>query len=285
MTANNGKILLLGATGIVGTAVEKIAGEKRLDYLALNHSDFDITDSQGLQRLIERHRPAAVINCVVFMGIDPCEKDPARALAVNAAPVLVMAKTCQRLDAVLVQPGSHAVFDGLKDDYYAEDDAVRITGVYAASKYFAEKFAARYCRKHYIVRFPTLFGARRNNSPGFADKVITWLREGREMRIADDKIDSPTYSLDAAHALLELLENQAPYGLYHIANQGKASYYHFALKMAELLGFDARISPAKDADFPAAGFKPLKTALKSNKIPPLRRWEDALQEYLQEIEI
>jgi dTDP-4-dehydrorhamnose reductase len=212
------------------------------------------------------------------VGINPCEVDPAAAFAVNTTAVSNLARLCADSGAILVQPSTHAVFDGEKDGFYTESDVPRPASIYSVSKLAAEHLAANISPKHYIVRFPTLFGTRRNSSPGFFDKILDGLLCGRELRIAADKIDSPTYTMDAAMRVVSLIRDRHAYGTYHIANKGKTSYYDFTVKLAELLGVKATIIPARDADFPSLAHKPLRTALDSVKLDSIRCWEEALAE-------
>jgi dTDP-4-dehydrorhamnose reductase len=73
-----------------------------------------------------------------------------------------------------------------------------------------------------------------------------------------------------------------PYEVYHLANTGMASYYDFVKKLVDLLGVDVKLIRAKDSDFSALGYKPLKTAMRSVKLEPMRPWEDALSEYVED---
>jgi dTDP-4-dehydrorhamnose reductase len=276
---NIDKILLFGATGVVGTGIEKACSET-IQCIALGHGDIDITVESDVQDAIEDIKPTIIINCVAKASIDPCEKDPQMALDIHCRAVVNLAKECQQRDICLIQPSSHAIFDGTKDEPYLESDIPKATSVYAASKLISERIVAAYCPRHYIIRFPTLFGPRRNNSPGFVDKVINWIKEGRELKIADDKMDSPTYSLDATAAVISLIRKSAPSGIYHIANQGWVSYFDFVLLIKDLLGADNKIHRAKDHDFHSTCFKPLRTGLKSSKIKSLRNYEIALKEYI-----
>ena len=274
------KLLILGATGAFGTALETACLKKRWDFTPLGHRDFEITDHASLERAVKKHRPGAVVNAVAMVGINPCEEAPEKAWAVNTTAALNLARICQANDLLLVQPSTHAVFDGTKMGPYSEEDIPYPTSIYSASKFSGECLAAVYCKKHYIIRFPTLFGPRRNQSPGFVDKVLGWLKEKEEIRIADDKIDSPSYTLDLAEALLEMIQNEVPYGTYHLSNSGQTSYYDFVRKIVSLLGASVRVVAAKDKDFEALAHKPLKTALKSSNLPPLRNWQEALAAYL-----
>ena len=274
------KILLFGSSGMVGTAIEEMCLKKNIGCIGLSHKDIEITDTGRVNSIIEKHKPDIVINSVAIVGINPCEERPDMAFAVNSTTVLNLARICQMHGIVLVQTSTHAVFDGTKDDYYTEDDLPNPTGIYSASKYLSERFAANLCKKHYVVRFPTLYGRRRNQALGFVDKVLQRMAKGEELRIADDKIDSPTYTLDLAEALISLLEQSHPFGIYHIANSGRVSFFNFVMRIKGLLKSDVNIMPAKDGEFKALAHKPLKTAMKSIKLEPMRNWEDALCEYI-----
>ena len=273
-------ILLLGSTGVVGTAVERVCNHRNIPCIALGHQDIEITNYDQLISAIDTHKPNAVINCVAIPSIDPCENDPEAAIELHCTAVLHLAKECGRRGIILVQPSSHAVFDGLKENPYMEEDLVKATSVYAATKLLSERIAAAYCPKHYIFRFPTLYGPRRNTGMGFVDKVIAWINEGRELRIADDKMDSPTYSMDAAAAFISVVFENAPYGIYHIANKGWVSYYDFVMKIREIMKAENVVHRAKDKEFASICYKPLRTALESGKMKLLRNCEVALRDYM-----
>ena len=88
--------------------------------------------------------------------------------------------------------------------------------------------------------------------------------------------------MDLATVLLDMIVKEKPYGVYHLANDGKVNYYDFVLKVREILEYDNAVHRAKDKDFKALGHKPLRTPIKSVKLDPIRHWQDALEEYLNE---
>lgn len=274
------KILLFGSSGMVGTAVEVVCDEAGVYCVGLNHADIEITDTVAVESAIDSYRPDVVVNSVAIVGIPPCEDDPDLAFRVNTTAVAHMADVCGRHNIHLVQFSSHAVFDGRKEEPYTEDDPATVMNIYAGSKYLAECFAMNLCHRHYVIRLPTLFGPRRNQKLGFVDKMITRIRAGQKLRVADDRIDTPTYTLDVARRIVTMLQEGVPSGLYHLANAGPVSYYDFIRTLVEYLGAEVDLVRAKDADFPSSGYKPLRTALMSQKIAPMRPWEDALREYV-----
>ena len=119
--------------------------------------------------------------------------------------LLNLAKICKINNIILVQTSTHAVFDGTKNSSYNEKDIPKPNNIYSGSKYLSEVFVKSICKKNYIIRFPTLFGDRKNNLLGFVDKVIISLKNNKDLKIADDKIDSPTYAKDAAINLIQIL--------------------------------------------------------------------------------
>lgn len=276
------KILLLGSTGAFGTALERVCEEKNIEYVGLSHKDFEITKKDDLFNAITKNNPDVVVNSVAIIGLNPCEQNPQRAFDINAIEVSNLAKICKERDIVLVQPSTHAVFDGTKEDCYTEEDIPNPSGVYAISKLAGEFFASNTNEKSYITRFPTMFGPRKNKSLGFVDKMVEFMNAGKEIRVVDDKIDSPTYTVDAARQLISILENKMPFGVYHVANAGKVSYYDFISELAEKIGYNKEIIRAKNTDFPSDVRNPLKTAMKSIKLNPMRGWREALDDYIKE---
>lgn len=274
------KILLFGGSGVMGTALDRVCTDAGITCIQPSHAEVDVTDPDALGGAVRRFSPDVVVNAVAMIGYDLCEKDPVGAFRVNSLPASTIAKLCDERDIVFVQLSSHAVFDGSKDVPYTELDHPNPLNSYAATKYLAELYCRNLCRRHYVVRLPTLFGPRRNSRPGFVDKVLARGGQGAELRIAADKIDSPTYSVDAACGLLGILRDNLPYGVYHLANQGSVSYYDFVATMMRRVNPEVIITPVNDSEFPFQGKKPLRTAISSGLLPAMRGWQDALQEYL-----
>ncbi len=275
------RVLILGATGMLGTAFCKHLAERNIPFIPVDHQMLQIESEASVAHVMASHPADVAINCTGIVSINPCEEDPARCTAINALGTLHVARQAASRNMTMVQFSSHAVFDGDKHGCYTEDDPPRPGSVYAVSKYASEVFAAM-CPRHYVVRVPVMFGPRRNSSLGFVDKMIALMEQGRELHIADDKIDSPTYSMDVASTVLSLLTQDAPHGLYHVANDGFVSYYEFIMAARDLLGLDIPMHRAKDADFPSLAYKPLRTAMRSVKLPTMRSWKEALAECLQE---
>lgn len=274
------KIVLFGSLGCFGTEFSNACVLRDHELVEPTRQEIDLTDAASVQKFLEVSRPDVVVNAAALVNMTLCEEEPQTAFAIHASAVLGLANTCADQDAVLVQTSTHAVFDGTKVGAYSEQDLPNPRNVYAVSKYAGEQFAQNISPKHYVARFPTMFGQRRNEAFGFVDKVIQWLDGGDDLRIADDKIDSPTYARDAADRILDMIEQGAPFGLYHLFNEGRVSYYEFVVSLRDLLGKQNVIHRCKDADFSGKGLKSLNTALTTINGKPMRPWRDALSAYL-----
>lgn len=276
------KILILGSSGMLGTQLESICLQKNLDYVALKHQDFDATNFIELKNYVDNYSPSVIINCIAFVGINPCEEDPIKSYKVNTLIPYELIKISNEKNITLIHFSSHAVFDGYSDSYYTENDIPKPLNIYGSTKLEADLLIQQRCKKYYLFRLPTMFGTRRNGSLGFVDKMIIWMNEKDFIKVADDKIDTPTYAKDVANKVIEFLLTSKKFGLYHIANSGMTSYYDFVHKIKEIKQLNCTLVRAKDADFDSLAPKPLKTSLISTKINPLRSWQDALLEYLNE---
>ena len=273
-------VLILGVTGLLGTALEENCKSKNLNYLGLSHRDFEITDKEELMRILDSEHPNVIINTVAMVGIDSCENSPVQAYKVNTLAPYWLAKYADRRNITLVQISSVEVFDGLKKQPYVESDLPNSKNIYGLTKQMAESLVENYCRRYFIVRLPGMFGKRRNKKFGYADKVYEWINSKEPLRVADDKIDSPSYSLDVAENILDLIINKRPYDIYHIANEGETSLYDFVIEMANIYNKNINISRAKVSDFPTKAHKSSYAVLTSEKLPALRNWKEALREFI-----
>lgn len=275
-----GEILILGSTGMFGTAMEKVCKQKGIKYTSLSHQDLDISDKNKLEEKIAEYDPEVIINSVAMMGILPCEQNPQKAFEINALSVLQLAKICRSKHITLVHISSNAIFDGKKEELYYEEDFPNPQNIYGLSKYAGEVCVKNNLDSYYIIRFPKLFGPRRNNTLGFTDKMMDQMRKGLELKIAEDRIETFTYTFHAAQKTLFLLKNK-PFGLYHVANKGSTSCYDFVSKLAKKLGYNGKITRAKNSDFPSLAPNPLRIELGSSQIELMSSWKEALEEYIE----
>jgi dTDP-4-dehydrorhamnose reductase len=279
------RVLVTGAAGQLGSAVVE-AFNGSWEAIGLTHRELDITDAAAVGRVSADHAPACIINCAAYTDVDGAEREPARAIEINALAVLALARAARDCDAVFVHFSTDFVFDGLASSPYTETDRPNPRSAYAASKLMGEWFVEEAGRA-YVLRVESLFGgptvlrtARRSS----LDRIVDHLWEGKPARVFYDRIVSPSYAVDVASAVRTLVEASAPPGLYHCVNTGAATWLDVAMYVKNRLGAEAPLERVSVDDVKLAAERPKFSALSNAKIAaagaPMPAWEDALDRYL-----
>ena len=280
----NRKIVLFGATGKMGLALTQVLEH---DYaLALYNSlNSNVLDLNRIEEILNKEKPAIIINSVAYMGIDQCEVEPEKAFSINAIFPFHLAKLANDHNALLIQFSTDAVFNDSKDDFYDEDDCPAPVNVYGMSKYAGEGFVRAITERYYVFRLPVLFGQSIKNNQ-FVEKMLLQIKEGASsLNISTDVVSSPSYSLDIAKEVRNIIEIPLPYGTYHLANDGKASLYELMGAIIEYTGGSVDVKKASHHDFPAKGKKNTSTPIRSVKRKALRPWRKAVKAYCNHLNL
>jgi dTDP-4-dehydrorhamnose reductase len=276
----SGKILILGAKGMLGRQLVEVFGDEAVGW---DRQECDVVKIEDLRLKIENLKPKAIINCVAYNDVDGAEKSQELALRINAEAVGNLAKICRLLDIPLVHFSTNYVFDGVKGEY-REDDQPRPLSVYAESKFQGELELKNNTDKFYLIRTAVLFGPE-GHSPSskksFVQLMLDLSKTSKAIRAVNDEINSLTYAVDLAGAVKLLLEEQKPFGVYHIVNSGEASWFEFAREIFAITRQSIRLIPVTAKAFVQQAERPQKAVLINTKLPPLRPWEDALRDFLE----
>jgi dTDP-4-dehydrorhamnose reductase len=278
------RIAVVGAGGQLGTAlVYEFAS--RYEIVSFTRAQLDIGDDDAVAAAMARVEPDVILNAAALTAVDAAEDRPIEALNSNAFGVRALARAASAHDATLVHYSTDFVFDGKASVPYLETDRPNPQSVYAASKLLGEWFALDAPRS-YVLRVEGIFGTTPGGGPakGSAAGILNALRADGTAKVFVDRTITPSYVADVARATRQLLELQAPAGLYHCVNSGATTWLEFAEQMARLLGIDARLMPVHLADMNLRAARPVYCALSNAKLralgiemPP---WQDALARYL-----
>jgi dTDP-4-dehydrorhamnose reductase len=276
------KVLVCGAGGQLGQAMARRLSSAH-DVIARTSAELDVTSTAEVTQAVRAVQPHAVINCAAYTNVDGAEVEPERALAVNAIGPRNLARAAREANATLVHFSTDFVFDGKAAAPYAETDAPRPAGVYAASKLLGEWFAAETGRT-YVLRVESLFGGPRAKSS--VDLLLNAIVTGAEARAFSDRTVSPSYVDDVVEASLALLERNRPAGLYHCVNTGMTTWLDLTRELAELTGrHQARIIPIRMSDLALKAPRPQFAALSNAKLTSegisMPTWQDALRRYVR----
>ena len=278
------KILILGHTGKVGTAVRAALGPK-YHVLGANSAILDANDLAMVAAMVAGTKPDVVVNCIAHLGEDACEREPDRAFRLNTLLPRMLADASEQHKFRLVHFSSDSVFSGRKRDFLGESDQPDPVNIYGLTKYMADVAIQSGCERHFVFRISVQFGES-EGKPQFLEKMMAKVRGGEpRLRVADDIVISPTYSADVASVVRAAIEGDIAYGLYHVVDTGSASLYELVCAAFEMLGWRAEIEAASHVDFPTKARKHPITPLRQEKLAPLRDWRDALAEYCGRVEV
>ncbi|NOU75757.1 dTDP-4-dehydrorhamnose reductase, partial [Paenibacillus sp. LMG 31458] len=275
------KILITGAGGQLGYDLIRVFGPVH-EVSAWRRDQFDVSDEKKVRDILLQEQPDVVIHAAAYTNVDKAEIETELAYQVNAMGALHIAKACGQIGAKLVYVSTDYVFDGTKGTPYEERDLTNPNNIYGHSKLLGEKFVRMTCSKHFVVRTSWLYGIKGAN---FVTKVLEKARSGGPLSIVDDQFGSPTYCLDLAIFIRELIETDK-YGIYHASNQGSCSRYEFAgeiLKYA--LMHHVALIPVHSEQFPLPAVRPMNSAfhhkaILDNGFTPIRDWKSALHYFL-----
>ena len=273
------KILITGAYGMLGSDLREVL--KNHELIVTGSKDLDITNEENVIDFIDENSPEVVINAAAYTAVDDCETNYDEACAVNAIGPKNLAIACKKQDVPLVHISTDYVFDGSKRTPLLENDALGPQSAYGKTKLEGEKFIQEYTDKYFILRTAWLYGIHGNN---FVQTMLSLAENHDEITVVDDQIGSPTYSLDLAVSIANLL-NSDKYGIYHLTNEGECSWYEFSKRIFELSDVDVKVLPVTTEEFPRPAPRPHYSVLSNQKwikagFPPMRKYEEALSDYL-----
>ncbi|MBU0573172.1 MAG: dTDP-4-dehydrorhamnose reductase [Candidatus Margulisbacteria bacterium] len=275
------KTAVIGADGQLGSDLCKVLPARGL--VALTIKDLDITAP------IEAIDADIIINTAAFHRVDDCEEQDLEAYNVNAHGVKNLALYCQQHNKTLVHISTDYVFDGKNKKPYTEDDAANPQTAYGVSKLAGEFFVKYLLKNHFIIRTSGLYGTAGCLGKGgtnFVEGMIKRAAGGQQIRVVDDEVLTPTYTLDLARNLARLIETER-FGTYHMTNHGQCSWWQMTAEIFKLLKMDVKVEKASGDDFPTKAKRPKYSVLdnrhlKKIGLDSMMEWRDALKAYLVE---
>lgn len=270
------RALILGAGGQLGSDLTDLLP----DAAAFTREQLSITDDAALRAAIEQHRPEVVYNCAAYNAVDRAETEPDAAFAVNAEGPFVVAAACRELDVRLVHFSTNFVFDGRLDRAYVESDAVSPLSAYARSKAEGERRVLEELAAAVVIRSAALFGDGGANPRSFPGRILSQAREGKPLRVVRDQTVNPTYTKDLARASIELVASGMT-GIVHVVAAGCCGWDEFARATLSELDVDWPVESITTTAGPGTAERPRNGCLASERVGPLRPWQEGLRDWAQ----
>ena len=250
----------------------------------------DITDEEAVKAVLTEVKPDVVVHCAAWTAVDMAEDDEnvAKVRAINAGGTQNIADVCKNLGCKMIYISTDYVFDGQGEAPWEPDcKDYKPLNVYGQTKLEGELAVANTLEKYFIVRIAWVFGL---NGKNFIKTMLNVGAKYDTLRVVNDQIGTPTYTLDLSRLLVDMAETEK-YGYYHATNEGGyISWYDFACEIFRQAGYATKVVPVTTAEYGLSkAARPFNSRLDKAKLAeagfePLPTWQDALARYLKEIE-
>jgi dTDP-4-dehydrorhamnose reductase len=274
------RILITGAQGQLGHALQQaLSGE---DLILKDLPEFDLTRSDSESQIVAA-RPAVILHVGAYTNVDGAEREPDRALAVNAQGTAFVARAAATINARLIYLSTDYVFDGTQTTPYHEEDVPHPVNVYGQSKRAGEIAALTGCPNTLVIRTAWLYGHAGNN---FVKTIMRLAGEKPFLDVVADQRGCPTNADDLALALKDLFASDLR-GICHVTNTGDCTWHEFAEAIVNRMGLSIPVRPITTAQAGRLAKRPAYSVLAPGRLGAVRtllpHWQDALARFMKEV--
>ena len=253
------------------------------------YAQLDITDAAAVSRVLNDVKPDAVIHCAAWTAVDAAEdaENQMKVRAINVEGTRHIAQACRALGCKMMYISTDYVFNGQGDEPWQPDcEDYAPLNVYGESKLGGELAVKELVEKFFIVRIAWVFGL---NGKNFIKTMLKLGQTHDTLRVVNDQIGTPTYTLDLARLLVDMIVTEK-YGVYHATNEGGyISWADFAKEIFRKAGMSVNVIPVTTAEYGLSkAARPFNSRLDKGKLAengfaPLPDWKDAVGRYLSQI--
>lgn len=291
-------VLVTGANGQLGSEMRLMAADSRDRYIFTDVVDLpgmetvklDITDLEAIRAVVRDNDVKAIVNCAAYTNVDKAEDDTELCTLLNAKAPENLAVAMKEVDGLLVHVSTDYVFGG--DPYNTpcrEDQKGTPTGVYGLTKLQGEQAISLSGCHHVIIRTAWLYSEFGKN---FVKTMLSLTESKPQLNVVFDQTGTPTYALDLAEAIYDIVENrkwEGNDGIYHYSNEGVCSWFDFTKMIAEYAGnTECDIRPCHSDEFPSKVKRPSYSVLDKTKIKNtfginIPYWTDSLKKCIKNL--
>lgn len=289
-------VLVTGANGQLGNEMRLVARDAGNHYIFTDVTDvegvetlhLDITDAEAIRRVVREHDVRIIVNCAAYTDVGGAETHEPLAELLNATAPRLLAEAMAEVGGLLVHVSTDYVFGG--DPYNTpcrEDQKGTPTGVYGLTKLHGEQAIIGSGCHYLIFRTAWLYSEYGKN---FVKTMLQLTATKPELKVVIDQCGTPTYALDLAEAIVDIIEHgkyEGRDGIYHYSNEGVTSWYDFTQMIARMAGqTECRILPCRSEEFPSPVVRPAYSVLDKTKCKEtfgltVPYWMDSLRKCLE----
>lgn len=283
------KVLIFGGTGMLGQEIVSLyASDSAYEVIVPSHTEVDFLDKEKLTQYILDINPEYSINTVAYNAVDACEEDDVeyeKAFFLNKEIPQLLASISKENGLTLVHFSTDYVFgkNSKEEGGFSEDTLPEPDCRYGQSKYEGEEAIKEIGGNFYIIRLSRLFGcpAAGSGKKSFFETMLELSKIKNNLQAVDDEISCFTYAPHLALATKQLIESNSSYGIYHLINEGEASWFSGLQELFSISNITIPVTSVQGSTFKRKAKRPQYSTLANTKRAKLPSYKDALKDFVQ----
>lgn len=259
------KILITGSEGQLGLSLKKISTDyPDFIFYCTDVNEMDITDETSVRNIFNEIQPQYCINSAAYTAVDKAESDRELCYKINVIGPELLAKYCSINKTKLIHISTDYVYNPSDNVIITENSPTTPSNFYGKTKLEGELIVTKLMTDFIIIRTSWLYSEFGNN---FVKTILKLARQKAELNVVNDQTGSPTYAGDLAHAIMQIIENNAyRSGIYNFTNEGFISWFEFAEEIVDLKKLKCKINPVPTSEYPTPASRPKNSKLSKDKI-------------------
>lgn len=261
---------------MLGQDLVKIFERQGFNILPTDIDTLNITDELAVKSFLSKNKTDFIIHAAAYTNVDGAESDKDTAFLVNQKGTENLSRYSSKMKIPILYISTDYVFDGTKNTPYEPSDITNPLNIYGLSKLKGELAVQKDNPMHYIVRTSWLYG---HNGKNFVETMINLSQQRPELKVINDQIGCPTWTVALANAILYLIKENKPYGIYHACGSSFTSWHGFASRIMEIMKINIKVLPISTEEYPTPAKRPKYSVMNNNQICP--GWEESLECYIK----
>ncbi len=262
---NKPTIIGTGLSGMVGSRIVEMLGDK-YQFINLDlTTNVDITDPNQIDQALSQRQPTTVIHLAAFTDVSKAfkQKGDKNGLVykVNTLGTKNIAQSCKKHNHYLIHISTDFVFDGTKKTPYTEVDKPNPIEWYGQTKLWAEQEVVNSGCNYVIARLAFPFRSKFPQKLDLVRNIIEKLKTNSLYPMFDDQIITPTFTDDIAKAIQMFIQKQ-PNCIYHLTGSTPISPFKLAKKISDIFNLKADIKPGSFKEYLKKDPRPRQQFLK-----------------------
>ncbi|MBA5794108.1 MULTISPECIES: dTDP-4-dehydrorhamnose reductase, partial [unclassified Flavobacterium] len=278
------KILITGRYGQLGSELHDLqANYPQYQIVFVDREEMDLSNADQIIEVLDKEQPNVIVSAGAYTAVDKAESDQQLCDAINHLAVKTIGDWAAKNKVKVVHISTDYVFDGNSETPLKETDTPDPINVYGLTKLKGEEALQTSGAVYVIIRTAWVYSTYGAN---FVKTMMRLMNEREELGVVADQIGTPTYARDLAQAIMDVISAQNfVQGIYHYSNEGKISWYDFAVAIKEINGYTTKMNAIASDAFPTPAKRPNfslldKTKIKDTYSVQVPNWRTSLEEMI-----